>query len=141
MTRVIVAVCVAVGIFISVVVMTGLSGPVQNEEAHPGNKVLYHQALPPLPRGNHKLGVWLSRWKPGEVTPLHFHHGPGVLCVLEGQLRIRIPSQGEVTVNPGNCWEETPGVAHSPLNPGRRDARAVFVLIHPVDKPLREDVK
>jgi len=112
------------------------------EDAHPGNKVLYHELVGRLPPGEHKLGVWLSRWKPGEVTPLHYHHGPGVLCVLEGELSNRIPSRGEtIVLKPDTCWTEVPRLAHSPSNPGRKDAVAIFVLIHPADKRLREDVQ
>ncbi len=123
------------------VVNTGSRRTSWGEEAHPPNKVLYHEPLPALPTGAYKLGVWLSRWKPEEVTPLHFHHGPGVLCVIEGELMIRIPSQKDVLLKPGNCWQEVPRLTHSPSNPGRTDAVAIFVLIHPTDKPLREDVK
>jgi mannose-6-phosphate isomerase-like protein (cupin superfamily) len=112
------------------------------EEAHPGNKVLFHEPLERLPPAEYKLGVWISRWKPGEVTPLHFHHGPGVLCVQEGELKIHIPSRGEtVSLKPDQCWKEVPGMAHRPSNPGRHAAVAVFVLIHPADKPLRMDLE
>ena len=124
-----------------VVANTGSSRVSWGEDAHPRNKVLYHELLDALPQGNYKLGVWLSRWKPGEVTPLHFHYGPGVLCVLEGDLMIRIPSQKDLLLKAGSCWQEIPRLVHSPSNPGRTDAVAIFVLIHPTDKPVREDVK
>jgi quercetin dioxygenase-like cupin family protein len=132
---------VSILLLIFVVANTGLWKISWGEDAHPPNKVLYHERLEALPQETSKLGVWLSRWKPGEVTPLHFHHGPGILCVLEGELMIRIPSQKDLRLKAESCWQEIPRLIHSPSNPGRTDAVAIFVLIHPTDKPVREDVK
>lgn len=67
----------------------------------------------------HYAGLW------------HTHPGPGSFCVLQGQLTIEAMNQQPLTLAPGQCWAEPPGVAHRPTNNTDQVAEALFYLLAP----------
>lgn len=66
---------------------------------------------------------------------LHTHPGPGSFCMVQGQLRIEIEGQQPVSLRPGQCWAELPGVAHRPVNDSDQEAVAIFYLLAPTGEP------
>ena len=62
---------------------------------------------------------------------LHTHPGPGSFCVVQGQMRIEAEGQQPLSLGPGQCWAEPPGVAHRPVNDSDQEAVAVFYLLAP----------
>ena len=76
-----------------------------------------------------------------EVYPPHYagawhtHPGPGSFCTLQGTLTMEVRDGPPVTLSPGECWGESPGVAHRPANRTDREAVALFYLLAPDGQP------
>jgi len=69
---------------------------------------------------------------------LHTHPGPGSLCLLQGQLSIEAVGQQPASITAGQCWTESPGVVHRPVNTTDTEAIALFYLFAPAGQPRIE---
>lgn len=100
----------------------------------PAPQFLFNQAFP-SGRGALRATVDREVYPPHYAGTWHTHPGPGSFCSLEGTLTIEVRGAAAVTLTPGQCWTEEPGVVHRPANRTDQPAVALFYLLAPDGRP------
>ncbi|HUZ77923.1 MAG TPA: cupin domain-containing protein [Chloroflexota bacterium] len=118
----------------TVLALAGCSWPAAPAGAPVTPKFLFDQQFSGS-GGPYLVTIDRETYPPGFTSGWHTHPGPGSLCLLQGQVRIDVRGQPSVTLQPGQCWTEPPGVAHRPTNPAGTPAVCLFYLFAPADQP------
>ncbi|MEP6921828.1 MAG: cupin domain-containing protein [bacterium] len=79
--------------------------------------------------------------RPGEVLPWHYHPGYAFNVVKSGQLTVEEGCGGEVTLNPGDAFEELDGHVHRAKNLSATEDVVVYnTFIVPQGKPTTVNI-
>jgi quercetin dioxygenase-like cupin family protein len=77
----------------------------RREPGAPGATSTLHAALTLDPKGAYLMRCDRVDFPPGGIAYTHTHQGPGIRCLLGGEIRIRV-SGAEHLVRPGEAWFE-----------------------------------
>jgi quercetin dioxygenase-like cupin family protein len=67
---------------------------------------------------------------PGAGAPPHFHGGPVVVTVLQGEITLQEKGREDV-IRAGESWTENPGDIHAVVNRGTVNCRVVASMLLP----------
>ena len=82
--------------------------------------------------GRYKLRVAESIFEPGGYIGMHHHAGPGLRCVISGDLTYIHPDKTTV-YHPGDCFYESGDIAHGTRNDGKEALHLLVFEILPAD--------
>ncbi len=101
----------------------------QNQELPPGPTPVYRTSFEVTDPPGQVITIVLD-FAPGAWTPAHWHGGPLLVTVIEGELAMR--QQGtERTFKAGELWIEYPGVVHAAGNKTSGTATVVVTFLMP----------
>jgi len=126
--------------FIALLVSIALTGcgPAESSAAQPSApQVILDQSFQGA-GATYRVTVDREVYPPHYAGLLHTHPGPGSLCLLQGQLSMEAVGQQPAIITPGQCWTESPGIAHRPVNTTDTEAVALFYLFAPAGQPRIE---
>jgi quercetin dioxygenase-like cupin family protein len=76
------------------------------------------------------LNTYVLDFAPGAGVPPHFHGGPVVVTVLQGEITLQEKGREDV-IRAGESWTENPGDVHAVINQGTVNCRVVASMLLP----------
>lgn len=107
------------------------------QELPPGPQLVYEAEMDPAEvPDDFTVRTLVLEVPPGAQTPFHYHPGPGIVMVLEGEL-VSFDQDGQETVHSsGDTFEEGPGRVHAIRNDTDNPVRLLFTILLPVGEEL-----
>ena len=107
-----------------------------DEKKHKPPAALQDVALGELNMKNPMMRARKFTFPPGAKSPTHRHDGPGIRCVLDGEITIYWKDGTKRTYGPGDTYFEGPGENHPPhdmaaANEGDKPVTVYIVDLHP----------
>ncbi len=90
-----------------------------------------------------ELSMIMVEYPPGAADPVHMHHAPAMLYVLEGSIVMQVKGGAEVTLAPGQTFYEGPDDVHviGRNASSTRPAKFVVFLVKDKGAPILTPLK